>query len=386
MSLSAGGSTATQATSSQLDPEIKNRWMQLEGRADDAYRDISTGVKSGAYNIDPSKYVAPLSDEQRQALTTAQYITHGDIGEGAVNAGVERAAGSPTALSISSDPRLQQAGAYYRPAYEIQESQVDPSQLPQLRAGTAAGGMPSYTNPWENQVVGQTTQDLYRAKQLTDQETAAAATQAGAFGGSRHGVADAETNKNFLDAVARSAGQLRQAGFTTEAGLGAADADRALSADASRYGTTAGILSGNADRSQNADLANASAENTAGLDYARASDAASASNADRILQALTSGGQLQLQSAQTLGGLGQSQRDFATSDYNLLKDAGTLTQGNDQAQRDANVTEINRRMQLPTQALNAYLPVFGSAVPTMSSGGTVNSKSKGQQVGAGIGG
>jgi hypothetical protein len=500
MSLSAGGSTAQQATSSQLDPEIKNRWMQLEGRADDAYRDISTGVKSGAYNIDPKDMVAPLNDVQHGAIDLAQGIARGNVGGGALQTAIDRASSAPTAASMSSDPRLTQSASYrpayeiqeslagaapYIPAYEIQESttgpaatyggahidpatlagaaQTDTSQLPGLAGGKAASGIADYMNPYEDTAVQGTVNDLFRAKQMTDTQNAGAATQAGAFGGSRHGVVDAETNRAFADRVGQISSQMRQAGFQTAVGASAADQDRALSADTTRYGTNANILQGNtgfrqqaglagmdaantraiqqaqleqqaglqgandqnelakfnATQSQNADLSNQAAENTAaqqmagyGVDLSKfnagqsqsadvfnannenaaafanadAADRASQGNADRTLQALSTGGQLQLQGAQALGGLGQEQRDFATGDYDLLKDAGATMQGNAQALADARTGEINRRMQLPMQALNAYLPVFGAAVPTMNSGGTVNSKSKGQQVGAGWGG
>ena len=67
--------------------------------------------------------------------------------------------------------------------------------------GTAAamGGpnIGAFMNPYSQAVTGQTMQDLERQRQMAGQDTAAAAQAAGAFGGSRHGVADALTNEAF---------------------------------------------------------------------------------------------------------------------------------------------------------------------------------------------
>jgi len=451
MSLSAGGSTSQQATSSSIDPEIKNRWLQLEGRADDAYRDISGGIKSGAYDIRPDQMVAPLNPVSQAAVQRAQDVANGSIGDEAINRAIAAAGSLPSAAGLAADPRLRQTAAY-RPAAEIQESlagpastyagarigpmatyagaQTDLAQLPSLDPRTAAQGAAAYKDLYDANVVDPTIKDLFRAKEMTDAKTAAAATQAGAFGGSRHGIVDAETNRAFADAAAKESGALRQSGFSAIAGLAQSDADRALSADTTRYGAAAGILQGNtgyrqqaglagmeaansralqqaqleqqagleaadarnnmaqfnAAQSQNADLANQTAENTAAWANSAAQDQASQANADRVLQALTGGGQLQLAGAQALGTLGQAQRAMAESDVNLLNGAGATLQGNAQALADARTRSIDRQMQLPMQALNAYLPVFGSAVPTTANGGTVTQNSRGKQQSIGLGG
>jgi hypothetical protein len=536
MSFSLGGSSASNNSSSnsQLDPEIKNRWLQLEGRADDAYNTIRDGVQSGAYNLDPQQMVAPLNGIQQDAIGVARQIAGTGPGGDQVRQASALASSLPTAQSMANDPHLTQTASYrpayeiqeslagptpYVPAYEIQEStagpastyggaqigpastyggaqiaplsiyggaQTDLSRLPGLSAQTAAQGAATYKDLYNSNVIDPVLKDLFRAKQMTDTQNAAAATQAGAFGGSRHGVVDAETNRAFADEAAKTAANLQQSGFNTIAGLAQSDADRALAADTSRYGTTAGLLQANtanlqqaglsaadaanaraqaqagllqqaglasadaqnqraqqqaqleqqaglagaearnnmaqfnATQSQNADVFNANNENNAADLMAQyqqsnsqfnagqsqaadvfnannenqaawansaAKDQASADNANRYLQALTSGGQLQLSGAQTLGNLGQQIHSDAMDNYNLLKDAGATAQQNAQQFADANTQAKQWNMQLPMQALNAYLPAFGNAVPTVSSGGTTTgtTNSRGKQSGVGWG-
>lgn len=81
---------------------------------------------------------------------------------------------------------------------------------PQTIAGT---DLTQYTNPYESQVVGQSLQDLERARQMQANQLGAQASQAGAFGGSRQAIMESELGRNYLDQAARTASQLRQAGF-----------------------------------------------------------------------------------------------------------------------------------------------------------------------------
>lgn len=73
--------------------------------------------------------------------------------------------------------------------------------------------MGQYMNPYESQVVGQSLQDLERSRKMAQNVGGAQASQAGAFGGSRHGIAEAETNRAFAEQAARTASGLRQSGY-----------------------------------------------------------------------------------------------------------------------------------------------------------------------------
>lgn len=90
--------------------------------------------------------------------------------------------------------------------------------------------MAAYMNPYTNQVVDAAMADLSRQRDLTLQENQAAAAAAGAFGGSRHGVLEAETNRNYFDVAGQQAAELRDQAFRTGAGLAQSDMDRQLQA------------------------------------------------------------------------------------------------------------------------------------------------------------
>jgi hypothetical protein len=101
-----------------------------------------------------------------------------------------------------------------------------------------------YMNPYEDGVVQNAIGDMSRQHQQIQNQGAAAAAGAGAFGGSRHGLLEAENNRNFMDRVGSVSGQLRQAGFTNAAQLGQGATNQMLQAGQSAQGlasTQAGL-------------------------------------------------------------------------------------------------------------------------------------------------
>ena len=95
---------------------------------------------------------------------------------------------------------------------------------------TAAGGMAAYQNPYEQQVINATMRDIGGAQQQAMNQLGAQATQANAFGGSRHGIAQAETNKAFNQQAIDAVSRMRQQGFNTALGASQADLNRQLGA------------------------------------------------------------------------------------------------------------------------------------------------------------
>lgn len=88
----------------------------------------------------------------------------------------------------------------------------------------------AYMNPFLQNVAGNVMSDLGRARQMEQMQTAGAAAKAGAFGGSRQGVLEAETNRNFYDRLGNTLSNLYASGFDTAAGLAGQDLNRALQA------------------------------------------------------------------------------------------------------------------------------------------------------------
>jgi hypothetical protein len=72
--------------------------------------------------------------------------------------------------------------------------------------------------------------DIERQRLMQQQQTAAQAQAAGAFGGSRQGVAQALTNEAFARQAAQTSANLRQQGFGQATGLAQADLNRQMQA------------------------------------------------------------------------------------------------------------------------------------------------------------
>ena len=75
-----------------------------------------------------------------------------------------------------------------------------------------------FMNPYQEMVTGGTMRDMERQRQMQMNNIGASASAAGAFGGSRHGVAEAQTNEGFARQGAQAFGQLQNQGFNQALG------------------------------------------------------------------------------------------------------------------------------------------------------------------------
>lgn len=123
-----------------------------------------------------------------------------------------------------------------------------------VRAGTAVDGISTYMNPYTQQVIDTSMADLERQRQMQQNQTGAQATAARAFGGSRHGLAEAETNRAFAQQGGQLASQLRQQGFNTA--LGASQQDVANRMQAAIANQGAGMQAANLNLSAAGQLGN----------------------------------------------------------------------------------------------------------------------------------
>ena len=124
-------------------------------------------------------------------------------------------------------------------------------QSSQLFNQAAAGpNIGQFMNPYTGMVTGQALGDLERQRQMATNTTGAQATQAGAFGGSRHGVADALTNEAFARTGAQTFGNLQSQGFNTA--LGAAQNQQGIQSNLAGQGFGFGQQIGNQQAAQGA--------------------------------------------------------------------------------------------------------------------------------------
>ena len=99
-----------------------------------------------------------------------------------------------------------------------------------------------FMNPYSGMVTATTLQDLERQRQMQMNDIGAQATRAGAFGGSRHGVAEALTNQGFAQQGANTFANLNQQGFNTA--LNAAQNQQNIQSNLAGQGFGFGNVSG----------------------------------------------------------------------------------------------------------------------------------------------
>lgn len=102
---------------------------------------------------------------------------------------------------------------------------------------TVAAGMGAYQNPFTQQVVNRATADIGRTTAMQQEANKAAAARAGAFGGSRQGLVEAETNAASQRAIGDLSANLNLQGFNTAAQLAQGDITN-------RFTGASGMLSG----------------------------------------------------------------------------------------------------------------------------------------------
>ena len=91
------------------------------------------------------------------------------------------------------------------------ETGYTPTQVTANQLATT--NMSPYTNPYEDAVVQATQDDMLRSNMINRNQLGASAGMANAYGGSRHGIAMSENDRNMTEQMARATAGLRQAGF-----------------------------------------------------------------------------------------------------------------------------------------------------------------------------
>jgi hypothetical protein len=124
-----------------------------------------------------------------------------NAGIGNVNAGVQ---------NVNAGLRSQQFGN----ANQGLQGPVNYQQQRSLR-----DSMQQFEDPYTDRVVNQTIRDMDRARQMTANQISGDSAKAGAYGGSRSMLMQAENNRNFADRTAAAVGQLRSQGFQRAADL-----------------------------------------------------------------------------------------------------------------------------------------------------------------------
>ena len=215
-----------------------------------------------------------------------------------------------------------------------------------VQAGSPAGGINTYMNPYTQQVIDTSMADLERQRLMQQNQLGAQASAAGAFGGSRQGIAEAETNRAFAQQGGQLAAQLRQQGFQTALGASQQDVANQMQAALANQGAQA----------QAAQFGQQTGLQAQGMNQQAAMQAALA-NQSAGLQAANLG----LSSANQLGNLSQQGLSMGQSISDRQAQQGAIQQALNQALIDASKAQYGGFTGSPTAGLNTLYGGLGAS-------------------------
>lgn len=349
------GAQATPVAQTMPAAQVPISWKKVP-----IYTGNGTGTSISGYKMEPVYGPAPSAPSATPAASSTYTLDPRKAAEARV-AGFSpdtltaQQRARDFALSSFGSSNMTDAAAAARSAMGYAPTMVsapDRSSIRDVSGGVAADGISTYMNPYEQQVVDATMNDMGRALQIAQSNNAAGAVAAKAFGGSRYGLVEAETNRAFIDEVGRTAAGLRLQGFNTALGAAQSDADRALAAASSNQGAD----TFSAQQVLQAALANQGA----GLQ----------------------GSALNIQGAATLAGLTDAQRAQAMQDIGLLDTVGAQTQAQDQKLKDAAYLSFLEAQGYPKEQLAILQSVLGAPMGSTST----TTQSGGNPVAGAIGG
>jgi hypothetical protein len=104
---------------------------------------------------------------------------------------------------------------------------------------TDQGVAKNYMNPYLEQALNPTLDELRRQSQITQMQNAGRMTQAGAFGGSRQAILDAENQRNLLNTMAKTTGE----GYATayDKAMAQYNAEQARKINEAQFGSEFGL-------------------------------------------------------------------------------------------------------------------------------------------------
>lgn len=130
---------------------------------------------------------------------------------------------------------LFETGMQYDPLTDIRG--IAEAPIP----GLLEADISAYQSPFQQQVIDTTMADIQRQADIARQKAQDVAIGAGAFGGSRSAILEAESQRPFADVMARTAAGLRQTGFEQARRAAESDISRQLAGREFRAGLLGGI-------------------------------------------------------------------------------------------------------------------------------------------------
>jgi hypothetical protein len=242
--MSLGGSSSSQQ---QLDPALRDLFMQNYQGAQGTASALPAREFAGftpdqqtSFGV-TRQFADPNSQQMRQLGTASNLATSAGFYQPQQVNPLEVQAAIAEAANLSRGT-VRDVNAERVASERVTGADVASEALrqiaPEARANIrdiAAGSflnqnIQQYMNPYTQAVTEQSLADLERSRQLQQQQTAAQATAARAFGGSRQGVAEAETNRAYGENAARLVAQQNAAAYQAAQQASEADLARQMQA------------------------------------------------------------------------------------------------------------------------------------------------------------
>ena len=249
-------------------------------------------------------------------------------------------------------PTIQPVTGFQAPTIEATQApgaaRIGPVSTPQFR-GLLSQDIGAYQSPYQQQVIDLAMGDIQRQADIARGSAQDRAIRSGAFGGSRSAIIESESQRPYVEQMARTSAGLRQSGFEQaqqaaqadlarqqQLGMFGSEQEQQRAVQQAQFGQQAGIFGaelGQQRRMQQAQMEQQ--RQMGGLDIA-----GRAALAQPSLDIQARG-----QQAALLGGLqGQQLRNLG-----LLSGIGQQQQGLQQAGIGASMGEFQRALQYPQQ-------------------------------------
>ena len=340
--MSKGGS---QTATTSIDPDLKKAFL--------ANLEQAQGV-AGALPVQQFAGFNPMYQAGEQQLINTGLAGPGitSVDEAAYRTSQEGTYQPAMVGGFSGGP-ASQAGATGYGASDVNAAQAN------LGMG-GAGSIGSYMNPYTQQVSQNALADLETARQNAIRQTAQQAGAARAFGGSRQGVAEAQTNLGFGTQAGRLSTQLNENAFNQAMAAQQQDLARQQQAAMQNAAQRSAASQFGAGAMNQASLANAAQRNQMAQFNANLGQNAALANQNIGL----AGAQYRLGAANQLGNLGAQQQGLRMSGATAAMQAGAARQQLLQQQMDAQRNIGLQKLQIAQSALGQGLPNLGQTTTT----------------------
>ena len=324
------------STTEQKMPEFQQKFLE------ETVLPYATDIAQREFTPYTGERVAGMSPLQQQAMRGYGGLDTGgaQYGQAARTYGDLSSFETPTAQAarLAAAERMQAVG---------QVGDVAAGQL----ASTDIG---RYMSPYQQGVIEASLRTLGGAQEMALGQQAAAAQKAGAFGGSRQGVAEAETRKAYGQQASDLVTQQMQQAFQNAQQAAQYDIGQRMQADTLNQRAAEAA----AAREQAARAGNMQAANQFAIQQAQFEQQANLANQQAALAAAG----VRAQGAAGLGATAGQRLQSQMAGLGAQMQAGEAARGLSQAALDAQFAEFARQQDFPLTGLNA-LATAASGIP-----------------------